>query len=113
MSKKGYGNVNPRFAKYFARHKNSSGPHDPKNARQQALQEAQDRFMDEDYDAPPEEIFDTNERVRVTSGEYEGEYGRIVVRRMDKGDMSYGLVFDWDTSMIIHYVSGNQIERER
>ena len=39
MSKKGYGNVKPRFAKYFARHKNSSGAHDPKNAKQQAQSE--------------------------------------------------------------------------
>lgn len=28
MSKKGYGNVRPRFAKYFARKQNSAGPHD-------------------------------------------------------------------------------------
>ena len=27
MSKRGYGNVKPRFAKYFARKKNSAGPH--------------------------------------------------------------------------------------
>jgi transcription antitermination factor NusG len=110
MSKKGYGNVSTRFAKYFARHKNSSGPHDPKNAKQQALEKAweeQDLFT-----APPEEVFDVGEKVRVIAGEREGEYGRIAIRRQDKGDMSYGIVFDWDVAMIPFYVSGNQIERD-
>jgi len=37
MGKKGYGNVSPRFAKYFARHKNSAGAHDPKNVKQQEI----------------------------------------------------------------------------
>jgi hypothetical protein len=50
--------------------------------------------------------------VRVIAGEREGEYGRIAIRRQDKGDMSYGIVFDWDVSMIPFYVSGNQIERD-
>lgn len=106
---KGYGNVNPRFAKYFARHKNSSGAHDPKNAKQQGLEEIEKREL---RDAPPEEIFDVNEQVRVIAGDYEGECGRIVIRRQDNGDLSYGIVFPWDVSMIPHYVSGNQIERD-
>ncbi|KPK49835.1 MAG: hypothetical protein AMS22_13095 [Thiotrichales bacterium SG8_50] len=106
----GYGNVSNRFAKYFARHKNSSGAHDPKNAKQQALDKAwkrQDLFTRD-----TEEIFDVSEHVRVIAGPYTGESGRVVVRRQEEGGLSYGLIFPWDESMVLHYVSGNEIERD-
>lgn len=117
---KGYGKVSPRFAKYFARHKNSSGAHDPKNAKQQEVEEIElDEMLEEAERRDTikrfpkvNEIFDVNEQVRVIAGDYEGECGRIVIRRQDNGDMSYGIVFPWDVSMIPHYVSGNQIERD-
>jgi len=143
MSKRGYGNVKPRFAKYFARHKNSAGAHDPKNAKQQAQSEQAIEDMreslDELYEAGPRcadvfdkintyeekelmelaarwqdarEIYDVGERVEIVSeGPHQNETARIVLRRQDKGDFSYGVVFDYDMNMHTVYFTGKDFER--
>jgi hypothetical protein len=61
----------------------------------------------------PREIFDVGERIEVVNekGLYHGDQGRIVMRRNDFGDMSYGVVFDYDMSMCTVYFSGNQLKR--
>lgn len=113
---KGYGNVNPKFRNKYFKHlqeRKGAGPHDPKNAKQQALEKLERmESMQAHHEPPPEEIFDVNEQVRVIAGVHKGECGRIVIRRQDNGDLSYGIVFPWDVSMLPHYVSGNQIERD-
>jgi hypothetical protein len=78
----GYGNVGSHAAKYFKH-----------------LQEK------------PAEVFEVGERVEITQGEYEGNEGRIVLRREDKGDYSYGLVFDWDMRMHTVYFTGKDFKR--
>lgn len=134
--KSGYGNVSPRFQKYFARKQNSSGPHDPKNAKQQAQSEAALKDMHDSLDDLFDSIncYDENELLelqeRYTSrwnvyelgetvavvnqdGKFYGELGRVVTSWGDHRGMSYGIVFNHDENMNIFYFTGKDLERQK
>lgn len=134
--KSGYGNVSPRFQKYFARKQNSSGPHDPKNAKQQAQSEAALKDMRDSLDDLFDSIncYDENERLELAvryandrgvyaigetvavvnqDGKFCGELGRIALRWSTGGDISYGVVFNHDENMNIFYFAGKDLERQK
>lgn len=58
-----------------------------------------------------DEIYDVGEHVEIVRGTWQYDQGRIVMRRQDKGDYSYGVVFDWDVRMHVTYFTGKDFKR--
>ena len=125
---KGYGNVSERMRKYFkhlekkrsapavAAQSRKGGPHQEGSRRPDIfddINEYEEEEMEElqERQAPPP-FFDVGARVRVVAGDkFLGNDGRVVIRKTVDGSLQYGVVFDWDQSMIPVYFCGKELEK--
>ena len=113
---KGYGNVGSRFAKYFARHKNSAGAHDPKNAKQQALEKVEVSEidgLDETYQDFSTVDFGVGDIVRVVAPDspWDGDEGRVTFRLLHRDGISFAVSFAVGRVPETVYFEANELER--
>jgi hypothetical protein len=120
---KGYGNLNPKFAKYFKKRsapavdaaERKGGPHD--EGKHKKPEKDVFDHINEYTEAELEELkqrFDVGEQVVVVVDDGRlHETGRIVLRIPGKDDEgpTYGVVFDTDPSRRAEYYRGNHLRR--